>query len=178
VDRQKYEILRHASQLAHPGYGSWLYDTWSALNRDCFGSALQVVAIIWGRIGRTCHLSQFEPGMARITLCTSLLSPITNNGDRYCILDQRLAQDTLLHAMMHQAIYERLGHQGSERTGQSAHNNPAWMQEVKRITPLLPHNAKACWILEHHKLDRQTLAGWPYTTRSLNYYSKQVQALI
>ena len=177
MDKPKFEILHTASELAHPGYGGWLFDTWASLNIDYFESNLEPIAVIWGRIGRTCRLSHFDPGMGRVTLHTSLLSPLTTNGYQYQILDPRLAQDALLHAMMHQAIYQGLGHDGSARSRQTAHNNQAWIAEVKRIAPLLGHSVNACSMLEQETPDRQVLADWPYTARSPTYYSSRVRTL-
>ena len=177
MDQDKFEVLRTAAKVAHPGYGGWLYDTWAALNHDYFDGELEAIALIWGRIGRTCRLSQFDPGLMRITLHTSLLSPLTSRDARYNVLDPLLAQDTLLHAMMHQAIYQRLGCDGCERARQTAHNNPAWVAEVRRIAPLLTHNVKACRFFGQCALDWRTLAEWPFVARSVSYYSPMTHAL-
>jgi hypothetical protein len=40
----------------------------------------------------------------------------------------------MLHAMIHQAIYQALGHDGSARARQTAHGNPAWVAEVMSVT--------------------------------------------
>ena len=178
MEAHKFEMLRTASESAHPGYGGWLFDTWMSLNTDYFEGKLEAIAIIWGRIGRTCRLSHFDPGMGRITLQSTLLSPLTNNGCRYQILDLQLAQDALLHAMMHQAIYQELGHDGSARSRQTAHSNPAWVAQVKRIAPLLGHRLYATGLLEQKTPDRELLADWPYAARSTTYYALAVRSLL
>jgi len=184
----KFDLLRTASELSHPGYGAWLFDSWAELNQRYFEGELHVIPIIWGLIPHGHNLGHYDHSIPRITLHTSLLKPAGDAWGLQRLLGPVFAADVLLHEMMHQAIFQRLGHDGREKPTQTSHNNPAWCAEINRIAAVLglPANAavvtqrrvegKVKWVADEGKMSRDELARWPHKSRPADYY--EVGALL
>lgn len=126
-----------------------------------------------------------------ITLHTSLLEPSSESpwslGD---VLGRAYARDVLLHEMVHQANHQT---HGTTRARMGAHNNPMWVDEVLRISPLLGLKVKAAvvkqrrvrkkgqragpgkvqWVVEPGHMTRAELAAWPQSVRSRSFYKKR-----
>lgn len=178
-----FDILREASELSHPGYGAWLFDTWAAHNDLYFGGQLAVIPIIWGLLPHGAALGLFSSSPRRITLHLSLVNPSSDAWRLGKMLGVKFASDVLLHEMMHQHIFERDG------KSTEGHNNQQWADEINRIAPLLglPANAqpvkqrrikadgtkgkgKVAWVAEEGKMLRLEMATWPHSQRPAEYY--------
>lgn len=194
-----FDKLREASELSHPGYGAWLFDTWESHNQQYFNGQLMVIPIIWGLTPHGQKLGLFDSYPRRITLHLSLLRPSGNAWGLRNILGVKFASDVLLHEMMHQSIFERTGGNGVPpgNTVYTSHNNPEWVLEINRIAPLLglPANAalvrqkrvkeagasgkgKVMWVAEDGCLSRSDLSTWPHLQRPKGYYEPDAIQLL
>lgn len=198
MQKEKFELLSMASEIAHPGYGAWLFDTWHAHNVTYFSGALDVIPIIWGLTPHGHTLGHFSLDIVRITLHTSLLQPKDRAWGIARILGPKFASDVMLHEMIHQAIHQRTGTNGAGPcAAHTSHNNPAWVAEVNRIAPLLglpanaamttqkrvkpdgkPGNGKVTWYTEPGCMTRLELSRWPYLSRPFGYYEPEAAALL
>lgn len=205
-ETEKFNILRTGAELTFPQWGTWLYDTWASHNETYFEGRLSVVSIYFGLIphGHALGLYHGDDGYPRITIHQSLLDPkqAGKKGDTWLmvnLLGKRFASDVLLHEMVHQAIYERYGHNGIELekfSGVSSHNNPAWCDEIMRLAPMLglgtiqaqpikrtrADNAatgkkgKPTWQPLPGYLDRDTIARFPHTLTNEAYYRNETDS--
>ncbi len=196
----KFTLLRQASELSHPRYGAWLFDTWEGHNQAYFAGKLEVIPIIWGLTPHGHTLGYFSPTIPRITLHESLVSPQGDAWGIRRILGERFASDVLLHEMIHQSIHQRLGHDGcgERKPGWcTSHNNPHWVAEVNRIAPLLglranavvirqarvkepgaPGKGKVTWYTPDGYMTRDELSHWPHSVRPDGYYEPEAQELV
>lgn len=186
-----FAALRHTAGLLWGDSGRWLYDTWAAHNIRCFGGRLAPVAIDYGLTSHGRALGIFHhtdaPGrLPRITMHRSLLEPKGNAWHMCLLLGERLAADVLLHEMIHQAIQQELGHNGATKSSWTSHMNPAWVDEVNRLSPLLGLPALAAmprrmripgqptvWAVEPGQLTRRELSTWPHSITAPGYYTGQ-----
>ena len=186
-----FEILREASELSHPGYGAWLFDTWATHNELYFGGQLEVIPIIWGLLPHGAAYGLFSSFPRRITLHLSLVKPSSNAWGLGKVLGTKFASDVLLHEMMHQHIFERDGKQSE------GHNTQQWADEVNRIAPLLgllanaqpvkqkriktkgsTGNGKVTWVAGGGKMLRLDMATWPHSQRPTGYYENTTDRLL
>lgn len=187
----KFDILREAAELSHPGFGTWLFDTWAHHNNRYFGDKLDVIPLIWGLTPHGHALGFYDPEFKRIVLHTSLLNPSGDAWGIARILGQRFAGDVLLHEMMHQHIHQR---DGGHPHG---HNHPQWADEINRVARLvgLPDNAqpikqkrvkvegakgkgKVMWVAEPDMMTWREMASWPQSTRPHGYYESDALPLL
>jgi hypothetical protein len=182
------ELLKSAADVSDWGYGRWAYETWERFDRDYFDSSLEPGGIYWGLTPHGGSLGYFERWRNSITLHTSLIKPSTQNpwgiGHK---IGSRMAEDVLLHEMMHQAIEQR----GGDERSPSVHNTLLWCAEINRLIPLLgietnlsakPVKQKRVkepgasgkgyptWVVEDGCLSRQQLATFPQCLRSPDRY--------
>ena len=189
--QKTFDILRTASELAHPQYGAWLYDTWAIHNDDYFDNELHVIPIHFGLTphGAKLGLCSNQEPLRRITIHQSLLEPSSDKPWQLLTLGERFASDVLLHEMIHQVIFQRHGHDGNvEGQGNSSHNNTFWCAEVNRIAPMLglPANAaltrrkridgKPKWVVDDGMMTRGELSSWPHSATSEAFYRGEVDS--
>jgi hypothetical protein len=108
-----------------------------------------------------------------------------------------MAEDVLLHEMLHQKIQQTLGFTRDEK-GQ-CHNFQPWCDEINRLNPMLGLEGKATIIKQKRvkapgqtegkgrqtwlpsgdgTLTRKELSTWPYTLRSKDYYEASCQEML
>lgn len=190
------EVLKAASDISDWGYGRWSYDKWETFNNLYFEGILQPGGIFWGLTPHGRALGYYEGWRNSITLHTSLIEPSTK--DPWGIgklIGERLAEDVLLHEMMHQAVYQRNEHKSSLY----GHNSELWCTEVNRLVSILkldtdlvakpirqrrirePDQIKGKgqvqWVVEEGSMTRIELATFPQSLRPTTYYSSAEQLL-
>jgi len=183
-NKRAFATLRTAAGIMWEEFGLWAYDTWAAHNAAYFRDELRPAGVIWSLTPHGHALGYCE--MRRdgaITLHKSLIESDGNPWHMGAWLGAALAADVLLHEMIHQAIFQRLGHNGE---GISSHNNEHWVSEINRIAPLLglPANAavirqkrvdgKVTWYTPDGHMTRAQLATWPHSARPDGYYPDAV----
>lgn len=192
----KFHILKQASEITFGQYGIWLFDTWQSHNERYFDNQLDVIPLTFGLLPHGAKLGVYhnraDDGYDLITLHHSLLNPTGNAWQILPLLGKRFASDVLLHEMMHQAIYQQYGHNGEPLNtsfGSSSHNNPAWCDEINRLSPMLGLSCKAQiikrqrvvnpdtgkkttleWVVQDGHLDRTQLGSFPHCVTPEAYY--------
>lgn len=137
------ETLQIASLLvARHFYGDkgvWAYSLFEELNKAFFDSQLPWPHISWAITPYgACLGYSYASGPPVIVLHPSLLhgSEKANPwGVPSSWLGWRFAADVLLHEMIHLSVIYRLG--GWSGSGETSHNNPAWVAEVNRLISVL-----------------------------------------
>lgn len=198
-ETEKFSILKQAASITFGQYGVWLFDTWKSHNEQYFDNQLQVIPLTFGLLPHGKALGNFthknEAGYSLITLHKSLLDPQGDAWQILPLLGQRFASDVLLHEMIHQAVYQQYGHDGSSLEkffGSSSHNNPAWCDEVNRLAPMLGLSFKAqvvkrqrvenpdtgkktklAWQVSDGYLERAELATFPHCVTAETYYMNE-----
>lgn len=149
--------------------GGWIYDEYDRNNRTYFSGRLEPCGIIWGLTTAHAHsLGNYQPEYRVITLHESILEPkdpeesgrrdperlwnvsIEQFGEAY-------TSDVLLHEMIHHAVYTL--YPESERQGKTAHNNPAWVTEVNRISGIMGYHVTASLIAQRRIREREKGPG-------------------
>jgi len=175
----------------------WAYETWEHHNRTYFNGELEVGHIEWHKAVPYGRCLGFQSGWRNtIALFESLLR-FKKTGRYWKSGDgtgrEMLVSDILLHEMIHQSIYQRLGHHGcghdAKRGRCTSHNNEHWVEHVNRIAPLLELSENAAvikqkrvkepgtkgpgaviWHEPAEMMTRKQLSTWPYSARSAGYY--------
>jgi hypothetical protein len=196
-ETEKFNILRTATNLTFPRWGAWLYDTWKSHNETYFDGQLKVIPLYFGILPHGAKLGLYHSGdYPRISIHQSLLDPSGDAWQILPLLGERFASDVLLHEMVHQAIYERYGHDGSELdkfSGASSHNNPAWCAEIVRLASMIGlgsikaqpvrrtrldnaqtgKKGKPSWQPAPGYLDREQLSSFPHCLTNEAYYRNE-----
>jgi hypothetical protein len=181
------EILQAAAYISDGWYGLWAYQKWEDFNKVYFGGQLVVGGIYWGITPHGKSYGFFEGWRNGITLHMSLIDP--NGRDPWGqgkLMGERMAEDVLVHEMMHQAIYQRGGD-----PSRFTHNSQLWCNEVNRMIPLLgidtelvaeeikqkrvkedgvKGNGKVIWDCPIGAITRKALASFPQPLRPDGYY--------
>jgi len=123
--------MRHVFIL----FDYWAYDEWTRHNLIYFDGRLQIGQIVWGLTPYGACLASFSYWRNLITLHESLIEP-SENWQGGLTGRERIASDILLHEMIHQFIYQKLGHFGcgydtKRRSTCTAHNNIEWAARGK-----------------------------------------------
>ena len=153
--------------------GSWIADTWTALNHKHFDGKLHYHGVVWGLTphGRSCG---YTSPTGRITLHPALLDP--SGADPWTLGDRlggRYAEHALLHEMIHVLLIQR-GVAHDESGGH--HNTVEWCEEIMRLTgelgwppvramPVRPRRINGVVTRQAHRgyLDRADIAAWPHS---------------
>lgn len=174
-------------------FDRWAYDEWERHNNAYFDGKLEVGPIFWGLTPYGNCIGNHAGWRNTITLHQCLIEwSITWQGGLSG--RERIASDVLLHEMIHQSVYQRLGHSGcpendGKRNACSSHNNEHWAAEVNRIAPLLglpataaqvrqkrvkpdgePGKGKVTWYTPAGMMTRAELSSWPHSMRAKDYY--------
>ena len=169
---------RHALEQLWADAGTWIADTWTRLNAQCFDDAVPYAGVVWGLTPHGRNLGHCSP-TGRITLHPALLNPQSNAwGTPKAIYGERYAADVLVHEMVHALFRARSIPLPPDGSGE--HNTAYWCAEIRRITPLLGlPSIQAARITPRRGVGRQAkpghlthrqLATWPYTLRPKVYY--------
>jgi hypothetical protein len=123
----------------HGSKGEWAYALLEAINDAFFEGELPWPHISWALTPYgACLGYSYTSGPATIVLHPSLLGGSEKHNPWKVPsgwLGWRFAADVLLHEAIHLSVIHRLG--GWEGPGTTSHNNPAWVEEVNRLMPLL-----------------------------------------
>ena len=187
-ESDRFQLLRQVAELYDPLVWPWAYDTWKSLNETYFNGELKVGPIQWGLTEHGHSLGHYTPSVNKITLHTSLLKPYSNAWNYDGLLGERMAEDVILHEMLHQSIYQTIGTTRNEK-GQ-CHNYQPWCDEINRLNPMLglpgkatiikqrrikeegvKGNGKVTWMPSGDgTLTLKQLSTWPHSLRSNGYY--------
>jgi hypothetical protein len=163
--------------------GAWAADTWTAHNAAHFDGRLRYHGIAFGLTPHGNNLAHTSPTGSRITLHPALLDPRGNAWVQEHLLGAAQAADTLLHEMVHVALFAA----GVDNTQREPHHNTVeWCEQIMRITtelgldpvkaaPIKPRRVDgkvARQELPGH-LTRAQLASWPACLRPAGYYNRE-----
>jgi hypothetical protein len=190
-ESERFNLLREVAELYDPKVWPWAYDTWRALNNKYFIRGLKVGPIAWGLTDFGHSLGHYTPQVNKITLHSSLLEPSSGAWGYGGLLGERMAEDVLLHEMLHQSIQQKLGFI-RDKKGQ-CHNFQPWCDEINRLNPIIGLEGKATIIKQRRvrepgqatgkgrvvwapsndgTLTRKQLSTWPYSLRPAGYYEE------
>ncbi len=187
-ESERFQLLRQVAELYDPLVWPWAYDTWKLLNDKYFNGELKVGPIQWGLTEHGHFLGHYTPSVNKITLHTSLLKPDSIAWNYAGLLGERMAEDVILHEMLHQNIYQKLGTIWDNKN--RSHNFQPWCDEINRLNPLMglpgkatlikqrrikeegvKGNGKAKWLPSGDgTLSLKQLSTWPHPLRSSGYY--------
>ena len=195
-ESKKFKLFREMSELYNPHVGSWTYDVWQTLNQKCFNGELKVGPIEWGLTSHGRAAGYFTEEINKITLHKSLLKPHSTAWNCFGLLGERLTEGVILHEMVHQKIYQKLGVTRFEKG--ECHNFQPWCDEVNRINLLLGFEGRASIIkpqkvrelgarskvvikmvpVEEGALTLKQLTNWPHSLKLVDYYRESPNELI
>jgi len=186
-ESKKFKLLREVSQLHDPSIGPWAYDTWQLLNEKYFNGELKVGPIVWGLTVHGTAVGYYTEEINKITLHPSILKPFSRAWRCEGLLGEKMAEDILLHEMVHQNIFQVFNLTRFEH-GQ-CHNFGPWCDEINRLNPMMELQGKATmstkrrvkvgengsrkviWIPQDDgTLTKKQLCSWPNSLRPIGYY--------
>lgn len=195
-ESERFELLRQVAELYDPLVWSWAYDTWKILNEKYFNGELKVGPIEWGLTEHGRSLGRYTAVVNKITLHTSLLKPHSSAWNYTGLLGERMAEDVILHEMLHQSIFQKLRTTRDEKG--RCHNYQPWCDEINRLNPLLglpgiatiskqrrikekgiKGNGKAKWMPSGDgTLTLKELSSWPHSLRPEGYYEASCKEML
>ena len=196
TEAERFELLYEVAELYDPIVWPWAYDRWQDLNQKYFGGLLKVGPIQWGLTEHGHFLGSYLQDTNKITLHTSLIQPQSSAWGSRGLLGERMAEDVILHEMIHQHIYQTLG-TTRDNKGQ-CHNFEPWCDEINRLNPLLGLDGKATvtkqkrvkeegakgngrvtWVRSGDgTLTRKQLSSYPHSLRPREYYEASCQEML
>jgi hypothetical protein len=193
TESEKFQLLREVAQLYYPSVGPWTFDTWKDLNQKYFNGELKVGPIEWGLTKHGHALGYYSQQTNKITLHPSLLKPNSTAWECGGLLGEKMAEDVILHEMLHQHLYQQFG-----PVKNMGHNSPFWCDEVNRLNPLLgidgkatvtkqrrvkeqgaKGNGKVKWMPSGDGvLTRKQLSSYPHSLRPTGFYEASCREML
>ena len=194
TEAERFQLLREVAELYYPLVGPWTFDTWKDLNQKYFNGELKVGPIEWGLTKHGHALGYYSQQTNKITLHPSLLKPHSRAWEYGGLLGERMAEDVILHEMLHQHLYQEFG----PITNKKGHNTQLWCDEINRLNLLLGLDGKATiskqrrvkgegakgvgkvkWMpFGDGTLTLNQLSSWPHSLRPTGYYEASCKEML